>query len=229
MCGICGFSGPRADRALYAMVDAMYHRGPDDRGTWVGESASLGMARLAVLDLTPTGHQPMATEDGGIRIVYNGEVYNFAEQRRLLEATGVRFRSTSDTEVVLRLYERYGDDFVVRLRGMFAVAVWDTRRGPDQERLVLVRDHMGIKPLLYAEVGGRLLFASELKALLASGLVAPRIDATALRTLLTYGSVLQPRTIIAGVKALLPAHRLVVERGTARVERYWSLDINRRT
>ena len=226
MCGICGFTGPRADGVLQAMVAALHHRGPDDHGTWAGERASLGMARLAVLDLSPAGHQPMATGDG-VQIVYNGEVYNFAEQRHFLEETGVRFRSTSDTEVVLRLYERYGDDFVLRLRGMFAVAVWDSRRGPGRERLVLARDHLGIKPLLYAEVGGRLVFASELKALLASGFVAPSIDPTALRTLLTFGSVLQPRTMLAGVRALPPAHRLVAERGGVRVERYWSLGIDR--
>jgi asparagine synthase (glutamine-hydrolysing) len=229
MCGICGFAGPRADRALHAMVIALHHRGPDDSGIWTGESASLGMARLAVLDLSTAGHQPMATDDGAIRLVYNGEVYNFAEQRRILEGAGVQFRSTSDTEVVLRLYERYGDDFVVRLRGMFALAISDARGGPGRERLLLARDHLGIKPLLYAEAGGRLVFASEIKALLASGLVPPRVDHTALRTLLTYGSVLQPRTIIGGVTALPPGHRLIAERGTVRTERYWSLGIDRHT
>jgi asparagine synthase (glutamine-hydrolysing) len=228
MCGICGFSGPRADRALAAMVGALHHRGPDDAGTWTGESASLGMARLAVIDLSAAGHQPMTTDDGLVRIVYNGEVFNFAAERARLADAGVTFRSTSDTEVVLRLYERYGDDFVMRLRGMFAVAIYDARRGPGLERLVLARDHMGIKPLLYAEAGGRLVFASELKALLASGLVAPRVDATALRMLLTYGSVVQPRTIVAGVHALPPAHRLIVERGRTRLERYWSLATDRR-
>jgi asparagine synthase (glutamine-hydrolysing) len=228
MCGICGFTGPRADDALSAMVRAMHHRGPDDCGSWTSESASLGMARLAVLDLTAAGHQPMVTDDGLIRIVYNGEVYNFAAERARLEADGVRFRSSSDTEVVLRLYERHGDDFVLRLRGMFAVAVYDARRGPGLERLVLARDHMGIKPLLYTQVAGRLVFASELKALLASGLVAPRIDPAALRMLLTYGSVVQPRTMVRGVHALPPAHRLVVERGITRTERYWSLATDRR-
>ena len=227
MCGICGFTGPRVDGALQAMVAALHHRGPDDRGTWAGESVSLGMARLAVLDVSPAGHQPMSTGDDGIHIVYNGEVYNFADERQRLEESGVRFRSTSDTEVVLRLYERYGDDFVLRLRGMFAVAIWDARRGPQRERLVLARDHLGIKPLLYAEVEGRLVFASELKALLASGFVAPRIDPTALRTLLTFGSVLQPRTMLTGVRALPPGHRLVADRGGVRVERYWSLGIDR--
>ena len=130
MCGIAGFTGPRADDALHAMVRALHHRGPDDSGVWASEGASLGMARLAVLDLSAAGHQPMAIEDGTIQVVYNGEVYNFAAERRALEAMGVRFRSTSDTEVVLRLYERYGDDFVVRLRGMLALAIWDRRSGP---------------------------------------------------------------------------------------------------
>ena len=227
MCGIAGFTGPRADDALHAMVRALHHRGPDDSGVWASEGASLGMARLAVLDLSAAGHQPMAIEDGTIQVVYNGEVYNFAAERRALEAMGVRFRSTSDTEVVLRLYERYGDDFVVRLRGMFALAIWDRRRGPARERLVLVRDHLGIKPLLYARVGARLVFASELKALLASGLVAPTIDPTALRTLLTYGSVLQPRTILRDVYALPPGHRMIVEGGGTRVEEYWSLGLDR--
>jgi asparagine synthase (glutamine-hydrolysing) len=194
----------------------------------VSESASLGTARLAVLDLSAAAHQPMATEDGVIRIAYNGEVYNFAEQRRILEAAGVRFRSTSDTEVVLRLYERLGDDFLVRLRGMFAVAIWDARRGPGHERLLLARDHLGIKPLVYTSAGERLVFASELKALLASGLVAPRVDPVALRMLLTYGAVVQPRTILSDVYALPPGHRLTVERGQSRIERYWSLGTDRR-
>jgi asparagine synthase (glutamine-hydrolysing) len=227
MCGICGFTGPRADGALHAMVRALHHRGPDDCGVWVNDSASLGMARLAVLDLSAAGHQPMPTDDGAIHIVYNGEVYNFAAERRALEGVGVHFRSTSDTEVVLRLYERYGDDFVARLRGMFALAIWDGRRGPGRERLLLARDHLGIKPLLYTEVAGRLVFASELKALLAGGLVTPTIDPGALRMLLTYGSVVQPRTLLRDVRALLPGHRLIVERGHTRIDRFWSLGVDR--
>jgi len=227
MCGIAGFTGPRDDAALHAMVRALHHRGPDDSGVWASEAASLGMARLAVLDLTAAGHQPMASEDGAIQIVYNGEVYNFAAERRTLVAMGVRFRSTSDTEVVLRLYEHYGDDFVVRLRGIFALAIWDRRRGPGRERLLLARDHLGIKPLLYAQVGARVVFASELKAMLASGLVARTIDPTALRTLLTYGAVLQPRTMLRDVQALLPGHRLIVDGGATRLDRYWSLGLDR--
>src|SRR5688572_17308693 len=228
MCGICGFTGARADDALDAMVDALHHRGPDDAGIWTSERASLGMARLAVLDPSPAGHQPMTTPDGTIHLVYNGEVYNFADLRAALQGSGAHFRSGSDTEVVLRLYERYGDDFVVRLRGMFAVAIWDGRPGPGRERLVLARDQLGIKPLLYAEFGGRFVFASELKALLASGFVPPTIDPVALRTLLTYGSTLQPRTMLTGVRSLPPGHRAIVERGRLRIERYWSLGLDRR-
>ena len=228
MCGICGFTGERSDRSLIAMVGAMRHRGPDDAGTWTTDGASLGMARLAVLDVSAAGHQPMSTDDGRIQVVYNGEIYNFADLRRSLEGAGVRFRSTSDTEVVMRLYEREGDDFVLRLRGMFAIAIWDMRGGPGRERLLLARDHLGIKPLLYTEVSGRLVFASELKALLAGGLVAPRIDPVALRTLLTFGSVQQPRTMLTGVRALPPGHRLIVERGHVTIQRFWSLGVDRR-
>jgi asparagine synthase (glutamine-hydrolysing) len=227
MCGICGVWGGEGRDAVGAMVGAMHHRGPDDRGIFVDDRAALGMTRLAIIDTTSAGHQPMLSDDGLIALVYNGELYNFLDERKLLEARGYHFRSTSDTEVVLRMYEHYGDEFVLRMRGMFALAVYDKRRGPGRERLLLARDQMGIKPLLYTRVGNRLVFASEIKALLASNLVRPEIDPDALRLLLTYGSVSQPRTILLGVRMLLPAHRLIVEGGNDRVERYWSLGINR--
>lgn len=211
------------------MVTAMHHRGPDDQGTFSDRQVSLGMTRLAIIDTTSGGHQPMQTPDGGIVLIYNGELYNFREQRELLEQHGYTFQSSSDTEVVLRLYEHYGDDFLSRMRGMFAVAVYDKRRGPGRERLLLARDQMGIKPLLYAWVGGTLVFASELKGLLASGLIDPEIDPAALRLLLTYGSVYQPRTILRGVQMLLPAHRMVIEGGRQRISRYWGFGLNRRT
>jgi asparagine synthase (glutamine-hydrolysing) len=227
MCGICGVWG-RADRAsVEAMVSAMYHRGPDDSGVYFGPDVALGMTRLSILDLSTAGHQPMSNREETVRIVYNGEVYNFQSERRLLEDKGYEFASLSDTEVVLRMYEHYGDDFLLRLRGIFALAIYDARRGPNQERLLLARDQLGIKPLLYAKVGGHLVFASELKALLASGLVKPEIDPIALRMLLTYGSIYQPRTILRGVEMLLPAHRLIIEHGRERTERYWSLGIDR--
>lgn len=212
---------------MRAMVGALHHRGPDDSGVFDDENVALGMTRLAIIDTSDSGHQPMASPDGQITIVYNGELYNFRDERSLLERRGYSFRSTSDTEVVLRMYEHYGDDFLLRMRGMFALAIYDKRRGPGHERLLLARDQMGIKPLLYSRVGHKLVFASEIKALLASGLVAREIDPVSVRLLLTYGSINQPHTILRGVKMLLPAHRLIIERGRERVERYWSLGTNR--
>jgi asparagine synthase (glutamine-hydrolysing) len=177
------------------MVDVLHHRGPDDLGVSEDNNVVLGMTRLAIIDTSGGGHQPMNSHDDQIAIVYNGELYNFREQRSLLEQRGYSFRSSSDTEVVLRMYEHYGDDFLLRMRGMFALAIHDKRGGPGHERLLLARDQLGIKPLLYARVQGRLVFASEIKAMLASGLVEPEIDPIALRLLLTYGAIIQPRTI----------------------------------
>jgi asparagine synthase (glutamine-hydrolysing) len=227
MCGICGVWGQENRQAVGAMVTAMHHRGPDDCGVFNDARASLGMTRLAIIDPTSGGHQPMTTPSKDIVVIYNGELYNFHSEKALLEKQGYEFASTSDTEVVLRMYEHYGDDFVKRMRGMFALAIYDRRRGPGAERLMLARDQMGIKPLLYAHIDGRLIFASEIKALLASGLVTPEIDPVSLRLLLTYGSVYQPRTIIRGIRMLLPAHRLIVENGRERIERYWSLGLDR--
>jgi asparagine synthase (glutamine-hydrolysing) len=228
MCGICGVWGETSRDVVPTMVAAMHHRGPDDSGVFNDGRAALGMTRLAIIDTSSGGHQPMLSEDGQIVLVYNGELYNFRDERRLLEAQGQSFRSTSDTEVILRMYEHYGDDFLKRMRGMFALAIYDKRGGTGRERLLLARDQMGIKPLLYAHAGDRLVFASEIKALLAGGLVEPEIDPASLRLLLTYGSVYQPRTILRGVQMLLPAHRLIVEGGRERVERYWSLGLDRR-
>ena len=228
MCGICGVSGGRnTGDAVERMIAAMDHRGPDDRGLVTHGDVTLGMTRLAILDTTSGGHQPMETPDRLLSIVYNGELYNFHSERKLLEGKGHQFLSSSDTEVVLRMYEQYGDDFLLRMRGMFALAIHDRRGGAGRERLLLARDQMGIKPLLYSHVEGRLVFASELKALLASGLVSPEIDEVSLRLLLTYGSVSQPRTILRNVQALLPAHRMIVENGRERIERYWSLATDR--
>ena len=211
------------------MVAAMHHRGPDDSGVFRADGLALGMARLAVIDLTTAGHQPMSNRDGTVWIVYNGETYNFREERAVLEGKGHRFYSHSDTEVVLRMYEQYGDDFLLRMRGMFALAIYDHRNGAGRERLLLARDQLGIKPLLYYRSGKQFLFASELKSLLASGLVERRVDPEALRLLLTFGSVNQPLTMISGVKALLPGHRLILENGGERIERFWRLGAGRRT
>jgi asparagine synthase (glutamine-hydrolysing) len=228
MCGICGIWGGEGRGEVRAMVDAMHHRGPDDCGVLQDKDISLGMTRLAILDVSSGGHQPMLSPDGQIAIIYNGELYNFREERSLLEKRGYSFQSSSDTEVALRMYEHYGDDFLLRMRGMFALAIYDKRNGPGHERLLLARDHLGIKPLLYTTAQGRFVFASEIKGLLASGLVAPEIDPVALRLLLTHGAIIQPRTILRGVKMLLPAHRLILKPGgEERIERYWSLGVNR--
>ncbi len=228
MCGICGIWGKTDKPAVNAMVDAMYHRGPDDNGTYFDSKVSLGMTRLAILDVSEAGHQPMSTADGLIWIVYNGETYNFKTEREILESKGYKFNSSSDTEVILKMYEEYGDDFLKRLRGMFAIAIYDKRGGFGKERLLLARDHFGIKPLLYASVNNQIIFASEIKTILASGLVKPEIDPVGLRHLLTFGSVCYPYSIIKGVKMLPPAHKMIVENGEKRIERFWSFDINRR-
>jgi len=227
MCGIGGIWGKSDAQAVSAMVAAMRHRGPDDSGIYRDAQVALGMTRLSIIDVSAEGHQPMQSPDGQICIVYNGEVYNFQSERRLLEEHGYHFTSASDTEVVLRMYEHYGDDFLLRLQGMFALAIYDKRRGRGRERLFLARDPFGIKPLLYTHINGRFIFASELKALLASNLVEREIEPEALRLLLTYGSVAQPLTMLRGVRMLMPAHRLILEGGQEKIQRYWSLDIDR--
>jgi len=214
---------------LRQMVTAMNHRGPDDFGVYVDDVIALGQARLAIIDTTAGGHQPMASADGRIQVVYNGEVYNFRSERAQLEAKGYQFQTASDTEVVLKLYEEYGRHFLTRLRGIFALAVYDRRRGPGKEELLLARDQFGIKPLLYAQVNGAWVFASELKALLASGMVPRRVDSGSLQQLLSLGSVYQPATLIQGVAALSPAHMLHIDRKGARLERYWSFGLDRVT
>jgi asparagine synthase (glutamine-hydrolysing) len=221
MCGICGIWGSSSPGVIEKMVQAQHHRGPDDHGIYRDESVSLGMARLAVIDLSSAAHQPMGEPGGKVWIIFNGEIFNFQEERNLLISRGYSFSSKSDTEVALWMYLHYGDDFLLRLRGMFALAIYDKRGGRGKERLLLARDPIGIKPLLYSWVGDRLIFASELKSMLASGLIRPRIDPEALRLLLTFGSVYQPRTILSAVRMLPPAYRLIVQGKKERLERYW--------
>ena len=227
MCGICGIWGTSEPGRVRTMIGALRHRGPDDCGAYQDGRIALGMSRLKIIDITQTGHQPMSNREQSVTVIYNGEMFNFRAERKLLEEKGHTFSSTSDTEVVLRLYETYGDDFLLRLRGMFALAIYDKRRGPGKERLLLARDHLGIKPLLYARVDGHFVFASELKALVASGLVERAVDPEALRVLLTFGSIYQPRTMLRDVRMLMPGHRMIVEGPDMRIERYWSLATDR--
>jgi len=220
MCGIVGRVGPgRCD--LAPALDSIAHRGPDDRATWRGASpggaVDLGFVRLSIIDLSPSGRQPMANEDGAVQVVFNGEIYNFLELRRELEGRGHRFRSNSDSEVLVHGYEEYGDAVVDRLRGMFAFAIWDAR----QERLLCAVDRVGIKPFFWSDWGGAFHFGSEIKALLACGVPAT-MDAAGLEGYLQYLYVPPPRTMFREVSRLQPGHRLVWQRGTARLERYWT-------
>ena len=226
MCGIAGkVSASPVDRAtIERMTSALRHRGPDDGDVWIGEGAGLGSRRLAIIDLSPRGRMPMTNESGSLRLVFNGEIYNFAELRRNLESRGHVFRSESDSEVILHLYEQEGTDAIARLRGMFAFALWDAPR----RRLWLGRDRLGKKPLVYWTRGPELSFASELGALLNDPAIDPVPDAAAIHRYLTWGVVPAPRTAIAGAMKLPPAHHLVFENGVPRVERYWRVSYRAR-
>jgi len=225
MCGIVGIiqgyrEQPADKRMVREMAAALAHRGPDDEGFYFRGPVALGMRRLSIIDVDG-GRQPISNEDGTVWVVFNGEIYNFATLREDLEARGHQFRTQSDTEVIVHLYEEAGDDLVDHLNGMFAFALWDEGR----QRLLLARDRMGEKPLYFAELEDRtFLFASELKALMHHPRLGNQINALALRKYLTYEFVPSPHSMIANVWKLPPAHRLAWERGKSwRSERYWSL------
>src|SRR5215472_16935730 len=229
MCGIFGITGQNArlpDGVLERGTQSLAHRGPDDSGIVLirdGTDApceiGLGNRRLALLDLSPLGHQPMQDPDTGNWIVYNGEIYNFRELRSELKQTGTRFVSHSDTEVVLKAYALWGESCLTRFRGMFALALWDANR----HQLLLARDPMGIKPLYYAQAGSFFLFASEVRSLLGTGLLPRRIDAAGLTNYLSFGSSYDPLTLIEGVKSLPAGHCLTWNDGTLKLLRYWDL------
>lgn len=224
MCGIAGVvDDAPPERLLPAaqkMVAALRHRGPDSCGVTSSAGCLLANTRLAILDLSDRGRQPMSNPGGTVWITYNGETYNARELRQDLIGRGHSFRSSTDTEVVLRLYEEYGDRCVEKLRGMFAFAIWDAPR----HKLLLARDALGIKPLYFARQNGRLLFASELNALLASGLVEPRIHPPALRVYLQLGHVPPPWTMIDGIEPLPPGHLATWQNGAWNVRAYRTLD-----
>jgi asparagine synthase (glutamine-hydrolysing) len=222
MCGIAGFlsleQGVLATRTIaQLMCDVITHRGPDDQGFLVDGPLAMGMRRLSIIDLGG-GQQPISNEDGKISVVFNGEIYNYRELRRDLEARGHRFRTHSDTETIVHLYEEYGVAGVKHLRGMFSYALWDA----EHRRLVVARDRLGIKPLYYSVGSGRLLFASELKSLLAVGLDRA-IDPQALHDYLSLTYVPAPATIFRAARKLMPGTMLIAERGSVRIERYWQL------
>ncbi len=225
MCGICGIVGTKpgqaSKEALTPMAASIQHRGPDDDGFYVSpdRTAGLGFRRLSIIDLH-TGHQPISNETGDIWIVFNGEVYNFHALRDELTAAGHSFRTQTDTEAIVHLYEQYGEGCVEKLRGMFAFAIWDEPR----RRLFLARDRVGKKPVFYAFDRGRLLFASEMKALLTQLERAPQIDPEAVDLYLAFGNVPPPRTIYQDVHRLQPGHWLRYDASGLEVRRYWDLD-----
>lgn len=226
MCGICGvFEFGKSGRGveedtLIRMRDTMTHRGPDDAGTYISPDGRIGLGhrRLSIVDLSPAGRQPMANEDGTIWITFNGEIYNHVRLRRDLEARGHVYRSRTDTETLLHLYEEEGPDFVRLLQGMFALAIWDGRR----KELLLVRDRIGVKPLYYAVLPGTVLFASEIKAILEHPRVSRRIDLAAFYHYLTFIVAPAPRTLFQGIHKLPPATRVTIDgQGAIRSESWW--------
>jgi asparagine synthase (glutamine-hydrolysing) len=219
MCGIAGIvGGAPATAVLEAMLAALEHRGPDDRGAHVGDGVALGMTRLAIIDLV-TGRQPMTSDDGAATVVFNGEVYNFRAIRAELEAGGARFRTQSDTEVILRAWEVDGARCVNRLRGMFAFALWDARR----RQLLLARDRLGKKPLYYWRTGSTLVFASEIKALLCHPGPGRSVDWAALHHYLAYGYTPAAHSAFDGIMKLPPGHTAVFDGADLTPRRYWSL------
>jgi asparagine synthase (glutamine-hydrolysing) len=229
MCGIFGIVTTKPQSELIEPVaraaHALAHRGPDDEGIefLAGDRDGLSVAfvhrRLSILDLSPAGHQPMRDEATGNWITYNGEVFNFRDVRRKLETRGLRFDSESDTEVILKGYGLSGPEAISDWRGMFAFGFWDAR----QRRLTLVRDRLGIKPLYYYHDGETFLFASEIRALLATGLIPRRMSRAAINSYLAFGSVQQPLTIIENIYSVLPGHALTLKDGRVSTDCYWQL------
>ena len=227
MCGICGVIQIEGElrtvvppEVLDLMTDSMTHRGPNDRGTYQRPGVALGVRRLSIVDVA-AGHQPFLSEDGAVAAIQNGELYNHEEVRADLARNGHHLRTRCDTEVLPHLYEDLGDHVPERLRGKFGLAVWDGRN----RRALIARDRLGVKPLYYARSGDLLIFASELKSLLASGFVDGTLDYEAIDAYLTFGFFSGPRTPLAGVSKLPPGHRLIVGDGRVRVEEYWRYPI----
>jgi asparagine synthase (glutamine-hydrolysing) len=227
MCGICGKlnfdRGAVVNPGLVrAMLDTIRHRGPDDEGLYVNSSVGLGHRRLSIIDLN-TGHQPLSNEDGTIWIVFNGEIYNFQELRDFLLSKGHVFRTRTDTEVIVHLYEEFGPECVQKLRGMFAFAIWDNRL----KTLFLARDRVGIKPLYYHLSDNSIVFASEIKAILADVAVRPEIKPESIDRFLTFLYMPGDETLLKGVRKLPPASYLLVKNGRVDVRQYWDLDFQK--
>ncbi len=216
MCGIAGYVGLDNPDLLRAMCASLTHRGPDDSGFFTAPGVGLAMRRLSVIDLK-TGHQPITNEDGSVKVVFNGEIYNYQELTAELKRQGHTFATSSDTETIVHLYEQYELDFVKHLRGMFAIALWDTKR----KRLVLARDRIGEKPLFYQHINGEFLFGSEIKAILQRG-CKRNVNPEAVCEFLALGYLSVPNTFYQGIQKLAPAHILIYENSKVNIKRYWS-------
>lgn len=217
MCGIAGYLGLNDEPLLKNMIGALKHRGPDEIGFYVDDQVGLANARLSIIDIEG-GHQPQHNEDGTVHVTFNGEIYNFQPLRTQLEKLGHKFSTKSDTEVIVHAYEQYGNSFPEHLNGMFAIAIWDSKK----KQLVLARDRMGIKPLYYAIEGGRLFFASEIKSLMHTDLKRT-IDSQALYSILNVGYVPGNRTLIETIRKLPPSSLLIVHDGKTEVTQYWNV------
>lgn len=229
MCGIAGIVGDQNSGETFDLVNrmmsALAHRGPDASGIWQDDLCTLGHRRLAIIDLSEAGRQPLSNHDKTIWIVFNGEIYNFQILRAELESLGYRFRTGTDTEAIIYAYEQWGADSLKKLRGMFALALWDQKN----KRLLLARDRIGKKPLFYGRFGDRLIFGSELQAVLADQRIARKADAMAIDAYLAWGYIPAPGTAFEGIRKLPPAHWMTYERTAdgkwkERIERYWSLE-----
>src|SRR6266849_7555154 len=226
MCGICGIFFSDRDwrvqsNVLASMNQRIVHRGPDDEGCLVEENVGLAMRRLSIIDVK-AGHQPLSNEDRDVWIVYNGEIYNHAELRADLEAKGHSYRTRSDTETIIHLYEEYGRDCVKHLRGMFAFAIWDRRR----RKLFVARDRLGIKPFYYRYDGGQFLFGSEIKAILVYPGVRDEFDRSTLAEYLAFGYIAGSETMYTGIQKLPPGNTLELdESGQLKIAPYWDLAV----
>src|SRR5271154_5877550 len=221
MCGICGklvFDGGAtvSPMLVKAMADSIIHRGPDDEGYYVSGPIGLGFRRLSIIDIEG-GHQPMSDLEESVRVVFNGEIYNFPELRRELEGFGHVFRTRCDTEVIVLGYKQWGDEVLNRLNGMFGLAIWDERK----QRLVIARDAFGIKPIYYEIEGGKVSFGSEIRTILAASKQSPEPDPTALNLFLRYRFTPSPYTVFKGIRKLAAGTMLIFQNGGCRIQRWY--------
>lgn len=225
MCGIAGKVNlapfePVEPGAIHRMLDAIHHRGPDENGVYANDHVGLGSARLSIIDLAG-GHQPISNEDGSVWIVFNGEIYNYLELRPELEAAGHVFRTHSDTEVLVHLYEEHESDWLLKLNGQFAIALWDQKK----RKLILARDRLGVRPIFYTVSGKSLLFASEMKSLFAHPGLDPQLDPIALAQIFTFWTTLGTRTSYRNIMSVLPGHFVTIQDGHVKEQCYWKLDM----